>query len=91
MMHFCGSPKGVIGGVVFAVAVIAMVSPQGFARGLGIWDDANKKLMRSEKWSTSGGFADGPDNASFWGAEGSGETQRDAAGGDEFYADGFDD
>ena len=36
------------------------------AGGLGIWDDANKKLMRSANWATQGGFVNGPDVASFW-------------------------
>jgi hypothetical protein len=36
------------------------------AGGLGIWDDAAKKLMRSANWETNGGFVNGPDIASFW-------------------------
>jgi hypothetical protein len=36
------------------------------AGGLGIWDDAGKKLMRSGNWATNGGFVNGPDVASFW-------------------------
>jgi hypothetical protein len=36
------------------------------AGGLGIWDDAAKKLMRSANWETNGGFVSGPDVASFW-------------------------
>ncbi|HVT79249.1 MAG TPA: DUF4861 family protein [Phycisphaerae bacterium] len=36
------------------------------AGGLGIWDDASKKLMRSANWSDKGGFVTGGDVASFW-------------------------
>ncbi len=34
--------------------------------GLGIWDDAGKKLIRSANWADKGGFVNGPDVASFW-------------------------
>jgi hypothetical protein len=36
------------------------------AGGLGVWDDAGKKLMRSGNWATCGGFVNGPEVASFW-------------------------
>lgn len=36
------------------------------AGGLGIWDDAAKKLMRSANWADKGGFVTGGDLASFW-------------------------
>jgi len=36
------------------------------AGGLGIWDDASKKLLRSANWADKGGFVNGPDIASFW-------------------------
>lgn len=34
--------------------------------GLGIWDDANSKLMRSHNWADKGGFVSGGNVASFW-------------------------
>jgi len=33
--------------------------------GLGIWDDKNKKLIRSENWATQQILKNGPDVASF--------------------------
>jgi hypothetical protein len=36
------------------------------AGGIGIWDDAGKKLLRSANWADKGGFINGPDVAEFW-------------------------